>query len=213
MEIQKPVAVPNDETADPNDTKLVASDLNSGNNTASVLVHDAPKGNYIVETAVRLNVPDEPECCYNYAQGGVLVYENDDSFVKLTNTSIWNTRQTEWAKEIPPPVPTGWNRYGNTVVGPPSDSGEWTYLRIAVERLSGAERRAAGGDTHGYTAYTSQDGRTWVRGGTWTHSLTDADIALVAMGLTPDPGQTIPGDYTVDYDYVRVYQLRENRAR
>jgi arabinan endo-1,5-alpha-L-arabinosidase len=190
-----------------------ASDLNSANNSASVLLRDAPKKDYIVETALRLNVPDSPECCYNYAQGGVLVYESDDSFVKLTDTSIWNTRQTEWAKEIPPPVPAGWNRYGNTVVGPPSDSGEWTYLRIAVERLSGAERRAAGGDAFGYTAYTSQDGETWVRGGTWTHTLTEAQIGLVAMGLTPNPGETIPGEYTVQYDYVRAYQLKESRSR
>jgi arabinan endo-1,5-alpha-L-arabinosidase len=188
-----------------------ATDLNSEHNTASVLLHDAPRKDYIVETAMRLNVPDSPECCYNYAQGGVLVYDTDDSFVKLTDTSIWNTRQTEWAKEIPPPVPAGWNRYGNSVVGPPSNAGEWTYLRIAVERLSGAERRAAGGDRFGYTAYTSQDGRTWVRGGTWTHTLTDAEIGLVAMGL--NPRESTPGDYTVDYDYVRAYQLKENRSR
>ena len=213
MEIQKPLVAPDECTTDPNDTRSMASDLNGCNNTASVLLRDAPKKDYIVETAVRLNVPDEPECCYNYAQGGVLVYESDDSFVKLTNTSIWNTRQTEWAKEIPPPVPAGWNRYGNTVVGPPSDSGQWTYLRIAVERLTGAERSAAGGDAYGYTAYTSQDGRTWVRGGTWTHTLTDAEIGLVAMGLTPNRGETIPGDYTVQYDYVRAYQLTESRGR
>jgi arabinan endo-1,5-alpha-L-arabinosidase len=207
--IQEPVRVPAPTEEDPDATQLVASDLNSGNNTASVLVRDAPRrGDYIVETAVRLNVPDSPECCYNFAQGGVLVYEDDDNFVKLTNTSIWNTRQTEWAKELFP-VPEGWNRYGNTVVGPPSDSGEWTYLRIAVERLNGRERREAGGDRQSYTAYTSQDGRTWIRGGTWTHTLTDAQLGLVAMGLTPE----FTGEYTVDYDYVRVYSLREGGHR
>jgi len=121
--------------------------------------------------------------------------------VKLTNTSIWNTRQTEWAKEIFP-VPEGWSRYGNTVVGPPSDSGEWTYLRIVVDRHGGTEY---------YTAYTSQDGETWVRGGTWTHSLTDAQIALVAMGLNPQ--QSIPGDYTAEFDYVRVYELEKSVSR
>jgi len=204
--IQEPV--PNTSTENPDD--MMATDLNSGNNTASVLLRDAPRGDFVVETAVRLNVPDSPECCYNYAQGGVLVYEDDDNFVKLTNTSIWNTRQTEWAKEIYP-VPEGWNRYGNTVVGPPSDFGEWTYLRIVAEELTGAERRAAGGDTHSYTAYSSQDGKTWVRGGTWTHSLTDEQIALVAMGLAP--GEHIPGEYTVQYDYVRVYSLKESRSR
>jgi arabinan endo-1,5-alpha-L-arabinosidase len=210
MKIQKPLVAPDECTPDPDDTRLMASDLNSCNNTASVLVRDAPKGDYIVQTAVRLNIPDSPDCCYNYAQGGVLVYQDDDNFVKLTNTSIWNTRQTEWAKELFP-VPEGWNRYGNTVVGPPSGPGEWTYLRIAVERLNGSERREAGGDTHSYTAYTSQDGRTWVRGGTWTHTLTDTQIALVAMGLNPN--EFIDGDYVAEYDYVRVFQLRERHQR
>jgi hypothetical protein len=50
-----------------------------------------------------------------------------------------------------------------------------------------------------------------VRGGTWTHTLTDAEIGLVAMGL--NPRESTPGDYTVDYDYVRAYQLKENRSR
>jgi arabinan endo-1,5-alpha-L-arabinosidase len=188
---------------------IEATELYVDTNTAPVLVRDAPKGDYVIETAVRVDIPEDPECCYNYAQGGVVVYQDDDNFVKLTNTSIWNTRQTEWAKELYP-VPEGWSRYGNTVVGPPSESGEWTYLRIVVERLNGAERQEAGGDTHAYTAYTSQDGETWVRGGTWTHTLTDAQIALVAMGLNPD--QSIPGDYTAEFDYVRVYSLRERPA-
>jgi arabinan endo-1,5-alpha-L-arabinosidase len=206
MKIQKPVEVPAPTAENPNATTTVASDLNSDNNTASVLVRNAPRGDYIVQTAVRLNIPDTPDCCYNFGQGGVLVYQGDDNFVKLTNTSIWNTRQTEWAKEMFP-VREGQNRYGNTVVGAPSGPGEWTYLRIAVKRLNGSERRAASGDTHSYTAYTSQDGHTWVRGGTWTHTLTDAQIGLVAMGLAP--GQFNDGDYVAQYDYVRVFELRE----
>ena len=174
-------------------------------NTAHVLVRDAPDGDYVVETKVRIDVPDEG-CCFNYAQAGVGVHGDEDRLVKLTHTSIWNTRQTEWAKEISDEqAPAGWSRYGNTVVGPPSE--EWTYLRIVVEELGGKERAAAGGDTHGYTAYTSQDGTTWVRGGTWTHTLGDAQqIALFAMGLT-DPAQ----DFTAEFDYVRVFTLEHGR--
>lgn len=210
MNIQEPRTVPDTNTPGPNDTVVVASDLNSANNTASLLLRDAPRGDYIVETAVKLSIPDTPECCYNYGQGGVLLYQDDDNFVKLTNTSIWNTRQAEWAKEIFP-VPEGWNRYGNTVVGPPSDSREWTYLRIAVDSLDEAERRRAGGDTHSYTAYTSQDRETWVRGGTWTHKLTDRRIGLVAMGLASN--EFTPGEYTAKYNYVRAYRLDERPAR
>jgi hypothetical protein len=31
------------------------------------------------------------------------------------------------------------------------------------------------------------------------------------MGLAP--GEHIPGEYTVQYDYVRVYSLKESRSR
>ena len=131
------------------------TDLYVDTNTASVLVRDAPTRDYVVETKVRLSgLPDEG-CCFNYAQAGLVIYGDDDNFIKLTDISIWETRQTEFAKELNP-VPEGWSRYGNTVVGPPGD--DWTYLRIVVEHLSGAEQREAGGDTERYTAYTSQDG-------------------------------------------------------
>ena len=175
-------------------------------NNASVLVRDAPSGDYVVETKVRMDVPDEG-CCFNFAQVGVGVYGDEDRLVKLTHTSIWNTRQTEWAKEISDEqAPVGWSRYGNTIVGAPSE--EWTYLRIVVEVLNGQERKAAGGDTHGYTAYTSQDGRNYVRGATWTHTLGDAQqIALFAMGQQPGT----PGSFTAEFDYVRVYALQGGR--
>jgi arabinan endo-1,5-alpha-L-arabinosidase len=172
------------------------AELYQDDNTASVLLREPPRGDYVIETRVRVDVPDSG-CCFNYAQAGLIVYGDDDNFVKLTNTSIWNTRQTEWAKEISP-VPPGWSRYGNTVVGPPSE--EWTYLRIAVERLRGRDRAEALGDTASYTAYTSQDGQRWVRGGTWTHSLADARIGILAMGQQPDT----PGTFTAEFDYVTV---------
>ena len=69
-----------------------------------MLVERAPKGNFVVETRVRIDVPAEG-CCFNYVQAGLVIYENDDSFVKLAVVSIWNTRQTEWAKEVPPGEP------------------------------------------------------------------------------------------------------------
>ncbi|MFQ6171198.1 family 43 glycosylhydrolase [Oryzobacter sp. R7] len=181
------------------------ADLYVDSNTASVLVRDAPRGDYVVETKVRLDgLPDEG-CCFNYAQAGLVVYGGDDDFVKLTDISIWETRQTEFAKETAP-VPDGWSRYGNTVVGPPG--ADWTWLRIVVERLAGAERRAADGDTERYTAYTSQDGRTWVRGGVWTHDLgPDARIGLVSMGATDQ----VTGVITAEFDEVRVTSLRSGR--
>jgi arabinan endo-1,5-alpha-L-arabinosidase len=69
-----------------------------------------------------------------------------------------------------------------------------------VQRLSAAQQRRTGGDTEKYTGYTSQDGRRWVRGATWTHHLGRlARVALVSMGGT---------GYTTDFGYVHVRVLR-----
>ncbi|WP_083681197.1 family 43 glycosylhydrolase [Archangium sp. Cb G35] len=171
------------------------ADLHIDTNNASLLTRPAPKGDYVVETRVRIDVPAEG-CCFNSAQAGLVLYGDDDNYIKLTVTSMGETRQTEFAKERAP-VPTGHARYGNTVAGP--SSRDWTYLRIAVERLTGEARRAAGGDTVAYTAYTSQNGTDWVRGGTWTHALTNPRIGLAAMGGG--------GKFTAGFDYVRVYSM------
>jgi arabinan endo-1,5-alpha-L-arabinosidase len=150
-----------------------AADLYVDDNTASVLRRPAPRGDFVVQTRVRLDLPPEG-CCHNYVQAGLVLQaageQGDDAFVKLVHVSIWETRQTEWAKEVPT-APAEYPRYGNGVVGPP---GDLTWLRIAVDRRSGADR---------YTAYTSDDGRHWVRGGTWTHELgPHSTIGLVSMG-------------------------------
>jgi arabinan endo-1,5-alpha-L-arabinosidase len=161
------------------------TDLFVDSNNASVLVESAPSDNYIVETKVRLNLPPEG-CCFNYVQAGLVIYVNDDNYVKLVPISIWETRQTEFAKELAP-VPAGYPRYGNTVVGAP---GEWTYLRIVKRTNNEGEL---------YTAYTSVDGLRWVRGGTWTHQLgSNAQIGLVSMGGS---------GFTANFDYLRVYHL------
>ena len=158
-----------------------AADLYKDSNNASVLTEPAPNGDYLVETKVSLDVPSEG-CCFNYVQAGLVIYQVDDHFIKLTQTSIWETRQTEFAKET-----TEEPRYGNTVVGPPAD---WTWLRIVKRVRDGVEY---------YRAYTSQDGVHWARGGVWTHRLgSQARIGLVSMGGS---------GFVARFDYVRVFRL------
>jgi arabinan endo-1,5-alpha-L-arabinosidase len=154
---------------------------------ASVLTEPAPDGDYVVDTKVSTTVPADG-CCQNYMQGGLVIYGDDGNYVKLASVSIWNTRQTEFGKEITP-QPTGYPNYGNTVVGP---VGDWTYLRI-VRKLRG------GTDT--YTAYTSLDGRHWDHGGTWTHDLgSQPKIGLISMGGS---------GFTSSFAYVHVAALRK----
>jgi arabinan endo-1,5-alpha-L-arabinosidase len=164
-----------------------AADLYVDSNNAAVLLESAPTGNYIVEAKVRLNLPPEG-CCFNYVQAGLVIYADDDNFIKLVPVSIWETRQTEFAKELAP-VPAGYPRYGNTVVGAPD---EWTYLRIVRRNGNAGEL---------YTAYTSRNGVDWVRGGTWTHQLgSNARIGLVSMGGS---------GFQANFDYVHVYTLSD----
>jgi arabinan endo-1,5-alpha-L-arabinosidase len=166
-----------------------AGDLFQGNNTASVLNEAAPNGNYIVETRMKLDLPAEG-CCFNYRQAGLVIYGDDDRYIKLVHVSIWETRQTEFAREVVDATKGPF--YGSTLIGPPD---EWTYLRI-VKQMHGSMEH--------YTGYTSRDGQNWVRGGTWTHSLgTNARIGLVAMGGAGS---------TAEFDYVRVYQLISSRV-
>ena len=160
------------------------ADLYGDQNNASVLIEPAPPGNWIVETRVKLNLPAEG-CCHNYVQAGLVIYGDDDNYIKLVHVSMDDTRQTEFAKELAP-VPSGYPRYGNTVVGPPD---LWTWLRVARRGYGAGER---------YSASTSRDGATWVRGGTWTHSLGSPSIGLVSMGGS---------GYTAEFDYVRVFAL------
>lgn len=171
------------------------ADLFVDSNSASVLIEPVPAGkNYIVETAVRqANLPAEG-CCFNFAQAGLVIYGDDDNFIKLVPFSLWDTRQIEFAKEALP-VPTNFPRYGNTVAGPP---GEITWLRIAA-RVHGVANET-------YTAYTSLDGETWYRNGTWTHRLgRTAKIGLVSMARPAD-GIAHAGQF----QYVRVYEMKRH---
>jgi arabinan endo-1,5-alpha-L-arabinosidase len=146
------------------------ADLFEDRNDASVLVEPLPEGDVAVEVRVRLLPPPEG-CCQNYVQAGLVLRGDDDAYVKLALVSIWETRQTEFARELVS-VPEGAPRYGNTVVGPPGE--EWTWLRIVVERRPGGDL---------FTPWTSRDGVAWVQGGAWTHDLGErAEIGLVAMG-------------------------------
>lgn len=148
-----------------------AGDLAREVNTASVLTRPAPRGDHVVQVRVRLDLPPEG-CCQNYVQAGLVLHESDDRYLKLVHASIWETRQTEWAKEVPPDAADpDLPRYGNGVVGAPGDE---TWLRVVVDRRPGEDR---------VTAFARSDGGRWVRGGTWTHELgPDSRIGLVAMG-------------------------------
>jgi arabinan endo-1,5-alpha-L-arabinosidase len=144
------------------------ADLYIDRNTASVLQAALPAGDYRIEAEIRLDAPED--CCATAVQAGLVVMRDDDNYVKLVEMAREGLRQVEFAKEMAP-VEQYHPRYGNTLAGTP---GATTWLRLDVHREQGRER---------YTAYSSQDGRSWVGGGTWVHRLgSEARLGLVAMG-------------------------------
>lgn len=164
-----------------------AADLYVDSDNASIVWEEAPTGNYLVETRLSLNLPPT-SCCFNFVQAGIVLHSDEDNYVKLAHFSNWETRQIAFAKEVGSDVPVGYPRYGETFGGP---ADETVWLRIA--------RRIVGQEEH-FTAYSSRNGTSWSRAGTWTHKLgTGARIGLVSLA---------GGGFTATFDYVHVYELK-----
>ena len=118
-----------------------------------------------------------------------MVYVDDDHFTRLSHVAIWNTRQTEFGKEMPY---AGGTSFGGTIIGPPADT---TYLRIThqVDPVNGE---------HELRGWSSRDGSSWVKGGVWTLPAgTDLKVGLVSHGRNPaDPAAT------AQFDWFRTYR-------
>jgi arabinan endo-1,5-alpha-L-arabinosidase len=163
-------------------------DLVGPANTASVLLRNAPAGNWTVQT--KLTLPLGTDEIRNYQQAGIIVYVNDDLFVRLDRVAIWNTRQTEFGKEMPY---AGGLSYGGTIVGPPAST---MWLRV-VHRTNPSTGE------HLLTPFSSRDGRTWTRGGTWTlPAHTALKVGLISQGANASDAPQA----TASFDYFRVYR-------
>ncbi|MEV4544869.1 family 43 glycosylhydrolase [Micromonospora echinaurantiaca] len=162
-----------------------AADLVGTGNTASVLLRDAPAGDYLVETKVTLDLGEET--VRNYQQAGLVAYVDDDRFARLAQVAIWNTRQVEYGYELPF---AGQPVYGGNIVGTPATT---TWLRLAhrVDPVTGE---------HEFRAGSSRDGEHWTWGGVWTFPAdTTPRIGLVAHGGAQPP-------VTAAFDYLRFHR-------
>ncbi|MBA2768893.1 MAG: family 43 glycosylhydrolase [Sporichthyaceae bacterium] len=164
------------------------TDLNGPANDAGLLLRAPPSqtGNWAVET--RLTIDTGENEVLNYQQGGIVAYVDDDLFTRLSHVAIWNTRQTEFGKELRDEQ--GVLRNGGTIAGPP---GATTYLRI-VHRFDEANAE------HELRAWTKREGGTWVKGGVWTlPGDTTIQVGLISHGR--QMGET----KTSRFDYFRTY--------
>jgi hypothetical protein len=163
------------------------ADLVGDGNNAGVLLRDAPDGAWTIATKLTIDLGEN--AIRNYQQGGLVVYVDDDHFTRLSHVAIWNTRQTEFGKEMPY---AGRTSYGGTIIGPPADT---TYLRIThrVDPVNGE---------HELRGWSSRDGSSWVKGGVWTLPAgTDLKVGLVSHGRgAADPAAT------AQFDWFRTYR-------
>ena len=160
-----------------------AADLTGDSDNASVLLRDAPAGAYTVETKLAIDLgTDEVR---NYQQAGLIAYLDDDQFLRLSHVAIWNTRQTEFGKEMPVADRTS---YGGMAVGTPAPV---TWLRLS-HRIDPANGE------HEFRAASSRDGRHWTWGGVWTLPAgTNPRIGLISHG---------GAGAVAEFDYFRIYQ-------
>ena len=164
------------------------TDLNGGGNDAGLLLRDPPSqnGSWAIETKLTIDTGENQ--ILNYQQGGIVAYVDDDLFTRLSHVSIWNTRQTEFGKEMTDV--NGVLRNGGTIVGPP---GATTYLRL-VHRLDPDNAE------HELRAWTKRDGGVWVKGGVWTlPSESKIRVGLISHGRQDGEPRTSR------FDYFRTY--------
>jgi len=172
-----------------------SAELYTGNNTASVLLRDAPRSDYLVETELTFDGTRASQ------QAGLVLYQNDDRYLKLAHSVLPENRkagevlhQTEFGKEAERPTATPPLAVAN---GPMFGAApaETTWLRLYV-------RHDAVHDAYDVRMASSTDGRRWEWGGTWSLSdQGDLRIGLVSMNTA---GATAVFDYVHTYDMSRA---------
>ncbi|HUB51418.1 MAG TPA: family 43 glycosylhydrolase, partial [Terracidiphilus sp.] len=154
-----------------------------------LLAESAPSGDYMVETELDLNLPVSG-VGQNYAQAGLLLYGDDNDFVRADLFNNNDTRQVEFIKAQVPQA-SGYPSWGATNLGAAAINTEVTvWLRIVRKNVNGQQI---------YTAYSSNDGTTWIEGGAWIHSLGSSEKICLYAGNQ--------SGYVANFHYVHVSTL------
>lgn len=166
---------------------LEQADLVGDGNDAGVLLQQPPTDDdWIVETKFDLDLGNDE--VRNYQQAGLIAYRDDDDFARLSKVAIWNTRQTEYGRELVA-APDGRTSFGGSIQDRPGK--DTTWFRLAYHRNDAGE--------HQYRAAVSRDGEQWTWGGVWTISPGETPrIGLIAHGGSSPA-------VSAEFDYVRWY--------
>jgi arabinan endo-1,5-alpha-L-arabinosidase len=164
----------------------VAFDTTNAMTSVPLLAENAPPGDFIVETELDLNLPLSGAGA-DYAQAGLLLYQDDADYLRLDLYANNDTRQIEFVK-AQTAAGVGYPTWGATDLGPPALTSTFTaWLRLA--------RLTVDGEQH-YTAWSSADGAIWTRGGTWVAPLGSSPKICLYGGNR--------SGYTATFHYVHV---------
>ncbi len=145
-----------------------------------MLLESAPTGDFVLQTKVDLDLP-ATGCCFGATQAGLVVYRDDDHFLKLVHNTSAGTRQVSTVREAGPTASLVGVTYAGTAA-------RTTWLRIV---------RTHAGSVPLLRSDSSRDGVTWVRGSTWRAP----DLARPRIGLVAGGGE----GFTATFDDVRVW--------
>jgi arabinan endo-1,5-alpha-L-arabinosidase len=169
------------------DTDL--SDPNSADQ-AGVLLRNEPSGNYTVETKLTINTG--VDTVRNFQQAGLVIYVNNDQFLRYDHVAAGTTRFLEFGKVT---VQNGVRSWGAAIIGPPATT---TWLRITHTTNSAGEGL--------YRAGSSRDGRHWIWGAVWTLPAgSHPQIGLISQGSNAATDAQY-GKANAQFDYFHIYK-------
>ena len=134
---------------------LRAVDLAEANNSAPLLLTEAGEGDWIIETEFTLDLGEDD--VRNHQQAGLIAYNDDDDFARLSAVAIWGTRTVEFGREHRVAEDDDRTIFGGAIVGPTAPT---MRMRLAHHMNDAGE--------HLYRSAISRDGGdTWIWGATW----------------------------------------------
>jgi beta-xylosidase len=162
-----------------------AGDLTRDTDSASVLLREPPAGDWVVETKLTLDFGSVLD--KRFPQAGLIVYRNDDDFLRLGVRGHGRLQTTEYGKESVQNLGPNNGSVLSVAAAAPT-----TWMRIAhtTDPATGEHR---------YRAAISRDGRTWVWGMTYTLPAGEPTrVGLSAHGSDHA--------HLAKFDYLRWYQ-------
>ncbi|MFZ0215950.1 MAG: family 43 glycosylhydrolase, partial [Candidatus Dormiibacterota bacterium] len=194
-------------------------DLYQGSNNAQdLLLETPPTGSYVIQTEMQFD-PNQ-----NYEQAGILVYSDDDHYLKIGPADVGTLTRVISGRETLQPLPSGVASCPSTPSATsniavtaythalcPNEGEAWDEPSNGSPTPNGATAQAPQVTTwlrvyvHGdvYTPYTSLDGTNWVKGQAW--SLDPVSSAFpIRIGLYAFAGGA-SNSVPAEFDYLRVF--------